>query len=434
MIVEQTLREYSDVWDDKESLAVLMYGSPIPSDRVRARVKNYVWDRSKQQLLTAPPDSRIVPGKSIRLKIAKAAHEALGHRGYRSVSDALRLQYTWKGMREDVQQVVSSCKHCQSQLTLKTVRDPVLHSIQPCKIFTQWVIDLIGPMPETPTGNKYIAVAVESYSRTVVATAITDKTSDTVTTWFEREIVYRYGKPTEVRGDRGGEWRKHFQDYCDRLGIKITRGSPYHPTTQGLVERCNGSLKRSILKYASNDITSWDRHVHRAVFAANACKQASTKYSPFYLLYGIDPTLPVELHNEEIELDMGACEDDMVSSDLGHRINCMNTAHVEAMRNLATAQSKQQKDYAARVANDNQIVPSTTLQPGMLVYKIVRRTAKGIRTEGPYRIHMIEGTSAVLLDGDGEKFSCNINSLNLEHVPVTKKRKPVEDGATRSPS
>lgn len=61
--------------------------------------------------------------------------------------------------------------------------------------------------------------------------------------------------------------------------------SAYNPQTNGLVERLNQTLQRSLLKLVGEDQSTWDDHLEAALFALRTSQQKSTKLSPFEIVY-----------------------------------------------------------------------------------------------------------------------------------------------------
>lgn len=82
---------------------------------------------------------------------------------------------------------------------------------------------------------------------------------------------------------------------CRLLQIKKTRTSPYHPQSDGLVERFNRTLLQMLATCAKANPANWEDHVRAVCFAYNTSSQASTGYSPFYLMYGREARLPIDL-------------------------------------------------------------------------------------------------------------------------------------------
>ena len=110
------------------------------------------------------------------------------------------------------------------------------------------------------------------------------------------DIVWTYGKPLEIITDNGEEFRsQEFQAVLKRYGIHHNRTSPGHPQTNGKVERLNHELierLQRILAEEGHDRRDWDEYLRQAIFAFHAHINRRTGRTPFFLQYGVEPTLP----------------------------------------------------------------------------------------------------------------------------------------------
>ena len=401
---------YRDIWHDNEVLELLRTEGATNDRRADRRRLNYTWDPLTKRLFTR--DGRLVPRPKERFELARSTHIALGHRGSRGVADALRVHYCWKDMKKDVKQAVEHCPQCVDKQLVPVV-DPVLQSIPPCNLFQKWTIDLMK-VPESPKGNKYIAVGVESYSRNVVARGIPNKQASTVKQWVEEDIIYTYGKPAALAMDRGGEFMGPVRTMCKSYGITMLQGSSYHPMSQGLVERANRTLKASLSSFLhGKQPGDWELYLQRAVFGMRAAKQASTRYSPFRLMYGVEATLPLDITG-----NMALPADPNLPNELPRAKEITNLAgraaelektHGRAMDNLAQAQSRQQRQHAARqsVGNASQLVL------GSIVYVQTRQRGKfSGKATGPYKVTSIEG-KMVTVAGDNPGTAVRVNVERL---------------------
>lgn len=82
------------------------------------------------------------------------------------------------------------------------------------------------------------------------------------------------------------------------LGVKRLRTTAYHPQCNGAVERLNQTLIKIVSHYVSEDQQVWDKWLHFSTSAYNTTVHEGTKESPYYLLYGRDPVVPVVAFNE----------------------------------------------------------------------------------------------------------------------------------------
>ena len=102
--------------------------------------------------------------------------------------------------------------------------------------------------------------------------------------------------PKRVQSDQGREFVNSLNDKLFRLtGVQHIISTAYHPQTNGLDERFNQTLQRALLKMVEENENQWDKFLDSVLFAYRSSQQASTKYSPFYLMYGREPGLPIDV-------------------------------------------------------------------------------------------------------------------------------------------
>ena len=110
------------------------------------------------------------------------------------------------------------------------------------------------------------------------------------------KIVLRHGTPESIITDRGKCFLADItQKVWKKLGINHKTTSGCHPQTNGQVERMNHTLAMMISMYITDEQTNWDEPLPFICFAYNTARQESTGFSPFFLLYGREPNLPVDI-------------------------------------------------------------------------------------------------------------------------------------------
>ena len=124
---------------------------------------------------------------------------------------------------------------------------------------------------------------------------VKDQTALTIAKLLMTEIVPRHGVPSELLSDRGTLFLSSLMyELYHLLGIKKINTMAYHPQTDGLVERFNRTLTDMLAKTVEVGGADWDVRLPYVLFSYRSSLQESTQESPFYLLYGRDPQLPVE--------------------------------------------------------------------------------------------------------------------------------------------
>ena len=87
------------------------------------------------------------------------------------------------------------------------------------------------------------------------------------------------------------------------LNIRPICTSPYHPQTDGLVERFNKTLKALLRKLVNKEGRDWDRLLPYVLFAYREVPQSTKGFSPFELLYGREVRGPLDVLKEEWEAE-----------------------------------------------------------------------------------------------------------------------------------
>ena len=101
------------------------------------------------------------------------------------------------------------------------------------------------------------------------------------------KLFARVGIPDEILTDQGSNFTSQLLTEIYRmLHVHPIKTTPYHPQTDGLVERFNKTLKSMLRKVVSKEGKDWDQLIPYLLFAYREVPQSSTGFSPFELLYG----------------------------------------------------------------------------------------------------------------------------------------------------
>lgn len=148
-------------------------------------------------------------------------------------------------------------------------------------------------------------VCVDHLTRYSETAAIPSATAYEVSLFLLRFLVLRHGPPRVLISDRGRQFTAEVIEELLRLcTCDYRHTTPYHPQSNGLVERTNRTLTTMLAMYVDSDHKNWDEILPFITFAYNTAQHETTGYSPFYLLYArvprscLDTILPFSLHNE----------------------------------------------------------------------------------------------------------------------------------------
>ena len=115
---------------------------------------------------------------------------------------------------------------------------------------------------------------------------------------YWQQVVRLHGIPHAIHTDRGAQFKgRWWREIWSLLGTKLRYGTAYHPQSQGQVERMNAIVSQTLRCLISDvpDLTRWREFLPTMEMVINSLPNRSTGYSPFYLVYGYHPVLPVEL-------------------------------------------------------------------------------------------------------------------------------------------
>ncbi|CAH8505009.1 unnamed protein product [Schistosoma turkestanicum] len=228
----------------------------------------------------------IIP-KDLRQEMIRECHQ-VAHTGIARTTDLLRQSAYWPGMKDDVARYVLACQRCQLMKGDRCIRPP-LQSIPVTAVGDLWSVDIMGPFPQTTSGNQYLLVMTEHATRWVNAVPMADQRARTVTEAVMRHIVADHGIPKIILTDQGPCFESdEFKSRLKQLGIKRVRTTPYHPQTNGLTERNNRTLKEWLASKGGD----WEKELPLILLAHRASAQGTTRKSPFQLMYGRRPRLP----------------------------------------------------------------------------------------------------------------------------------------------
>lgn len=230
--------------------------------------------------------------------VIKMLHDQNGHLGQQRTIELARERFYWPSLRQDIKKWVNNCFECATKKDFLPTSAPApmlsveIDKLQP---FEKIGLDILGPLPETGSGNKYIVVLQDYMTKWVEATAMPACDAKDISSWLSDEIFSRFGIPASIVSDHGSQFdSKVYKDFCDRLGIIQNFATPYHHQSNGLVERMNRSLENMLRMYVDKDQTDWDLYLSPCLFAYRTSIHSVTKKSPFEAMFIRTARMPVD--------------------------------------------------------------------------------------------------------------------------------------------
>ena len=265
-------------------------------------------------------------------------------------------------MPTDVASYINSCPRC---LRRKSQPDqaPLLNieASQPLKL-----IHLDYLKIEPSKGNiENVLVITDHFTR--YAQAFPSKTQTTLATMklLWNNFILHYGFPSKISTDQGRNFESELIDSMSKVAeVQKLRTSPYQPQTNRQCEHFNSTLLNMLVTLTPEQKKDWKGHVPALVHAYNCTRNATTGFSPYYLLFGREPRLPVDV---EFGLQKGSQEGSSGESNYVSQLNSrLRFTHKKAKHMAKRQQAMHTELY-------DQKCRGTELEVGDLV--LVKQTA-----------------------------------------------------------
>ena len=224
----------------------------------------------------------------------RIVHDCLlsGHQGIPNTLERAKRNLFWSKMEKEITEYVRKCDLCMRFKMHK-------HTYPPAR---QWPIaqeklyrihlDLVGPLPKSADGKRYIAVISDQLMRYLFTEALADKTAMAVAVALQK-FISLFGCPQELVTDQGTEFLSQILDEVAKFyKINNVHIKSYRPSANGLVESKNRVLVNMLKIIVSENPHVWSQALPIATLAVNSAYNRSIKDTPHFLMFARDPRMP----------------------------------------------------------------------------------------------------------------------------------------------
>ena len=238
-------------------------------------------------------DAIVVPQECAKI-LLKMSHDDMGHNGSARTYMLLRRNYYWKGMKPQVLKYVKQCLKCR-QCNAQVVKYNQGHFEVPRAPMDFISMDLIGEFrPPTVEGYRYALTVICMLTGFTWCVPIKSKTAPEIVKAYMNEVYYNYGGSRKILSDNGTEFKNElFTEIAKKLGVQHKIYSPpFHPQSNGRIEGFHQFLKACLAKHVTKS-KEWSDVIPIATSAYNFFPNEHSRESPFFLMFGRDPRVPL---------------------------------------------------------------------------------------------------------------------------------------------
>ena len=176
----------------------------------------------------------------------------------------------WPRMALDVDLIVQGCNPCAKERVTLRKHASTLNLFPANAPLESVAIDLLGPLPVTSQGNRYLLAMTDRFTKLTRTVPLKSISAFKVAKAFWDVCVYAYEAPATLLSDNGGQFvSKFFQSVCKALSIHNAFTTAYHPQTNGQVERYNRTLKSALRRLVAKNQKDWDFYSDALTYGYN---------------------------------------------------------------------------------------------------------------------------------------------------------------------
>ena len=289
---------------------------------------------------------RVIVPKNLVEDILTYYHNAMpnGHQGIVKTFNKIREKYYWPKMQKDIYEFVSICDTCIRNKSKRPKKNALMKAITPSRRFELVAMDILK-LNKTHKGHTYVLVITDMFTKFCKASAMADSKAETVAESFVNDWLSIFGAPEKLLTDQGSQFTSAlFLSLCRILGIKKIFTTPYHPQTDGVVERNNQTLVKIMSMYVATDQKNWDDVLSMAVYAHNTARHSTTQQTPYKMMFGVEAPdfMPEAYEMESVYQEKKDSSFDKIRSALAEAHRC-------ARNSMKKAQAQYKKYYDKNV-------------------------------------------------------------------------------------
>ena len=221
----------------------------------------------------------------------RGCHDEVGHLGLEHMLDLMHDRFFWPHMAAQAKEHIGKCCPCLA-FKARQPKAPLQSTMttHPLELVQHDYLCL-----EPGKGlEENVLVITDHFTRYAQAYVTRTQTAQMSARTLWDKFIVHYGLPKKILTDQGWNFESQLvADLCELMGMQKIWTSPYHTQTNGQCERFNSTLINMLGTLPKEKRSEWKNHIGTLVHAYNCTWNSATGFSPYYLMFGRQPCLPV---------------------------------------------------------------------------------------------------------------------------------------------
>lgn len=315
-------------------------------------------------------------------EILRIYHRSMlgGHRGFERMKNTIRKFYSWPTMNTDIRKYIDACEICEKTKIHRHTHTPLQITSVANTPFEKIYIDFVGEInPNSTDGHKYIISISCDLTKYVIMLPTYDCTALTAAKTVVEEVCLIFNFPKIIVSDNGPAFVSDvFKQMSKLLDIKHTKTTPYHPQSNGAIERYHRTLGQYIRAYTQKNQANWHKYLPFFTFAHNTTVHSTTGFAPHTLVFGYDLRIPIKTKMSRPSYNYDSYHHEL--------LNQLKESHEVAKKLIQERKEENKKRYDNTQKHSELSLRRNDL---VLLFNDNKKSKFDVKYTGPYRVEEI---------------------------------------------
>lgn len=224
-----------------------------------------------------------------------------GHNSFEKTKNAIRKYFSWHNMTSDIKHHIKQCTFCEKNKIGRYTKNPMQISSTASQPFEKLAIDLIGEIfPHSEENHNYILTCIDDLTKWAIAVPIKGCTAITIAHALVTHVILKYGPPKILLSDNASYFSSELISQLTKvLRTKKFFTTPYRPQAS-ICERLHKDLNAYLRTFVQKEQNQWHIYIDYAIYSHNTTPSTMTNFTPYELLFGHEPNLPIEILKRDV--------------------------------------------------------------------------------------------------------------------------------------